>query len=132
MIWRLATMIWFINCFRTYVCSTPEHAAQRKMPPIWCPVKHLDTFYLPQNRSKRYMNPVLFNPATPSRITTSDIPKLPQIRFLTILSITNYFPVYQPADTNSMHLHSTCSPYLQHLQSKTHLKSCQTFVNVSL
>ena len=38
----------------------------------------------------------------------------------------DYFPVHQPAVTNSMHFYSTYNPSLQHLQSQTHLESSQT------
>ena len=74
------------------------------------------------------MNPVFFNPVTASRITTSNISKSPQIRFLIVWSSIYYFPVHQPAVTNSLHLQSAYAPHLQHLQSEAHLESSQTSV----
>ena len=54
-------------------------------------------------------NLVICNPVTPSQINTSSISKSPQVRFLTCRSSHNYFPVHQPAVTNSMQLQSSCT-----------------------
>ena len=35
---------------------------------------------LPPNKSRKHRNPVIFNPATPSRITTRKISQQPQVR----------------------------------------------------
>ena len=48
-----------------------------------------------------------FNPFTFSPINTSRISKSPQEGFLLVSSSVNYFPVHQPAATNSMHFQST-------------------------
>ena len=65
---------------------------------------------LPPNKSRRYTNQVFFNLVTPSLITTSDIFKSPQVRFLIVWSILNYFTVHQPAVKNSMLFKSTDIP----------------------
>ena len=78
----------------------------------------------PSNKSRRYKNQFFFNPVTPtSWITTCDISKSPQVRFLIVWSSLNYLTVHQPEVTNSMYFHPTYIPHLQHLQSETHFKS---------
>ena len=47
-------------------------------------------------------------------------------RFPLVWSSLIYFSVHQPAATNSMHLQSTCTQHLQHIQSDLLLESSQT------
>ena len=47
---------------------------------------------------------------TPSWITTSRIPKSPEVRFRIVWSNRNKLLVHQPAATNSMHLQPTQTP----------------------
>ena len=79
---------------------------------------------------RRYKRLVFSISVTPSQIIASDISKSPQVRFLLAWLRLNYFPVHQPAVTNSMHLLSTNNPNLQHLQSEAHLDYSQTSARV--
>ena len=63
---------------------------------------HHPLFSLPTNKSRKYTNQVFFSPVTPSRITTNDILKSPQVRFLIVWSYFNYFTVEHPAVRNFM------------------------------
>ena len=47
-------------------------------------------------------------------------------RFPLVWSSLIYFSVHQPGATNSMHLQSTCTQHLQHIQSDLLLESSQT------
>ena len=67
-----------------------------------------------------------FNPFTPIPINTRGVSKSPQVRFFKVWLSLNCFPVHQPVATNSMHLQSSSTPHLQHLQSEVHLKSSWT------
>ena len=71
---------------------------------------HCPFYPLPSNKSKRYTTLVFFNLVTPSRITTSRIPKSPEVRFRIVWSNRNKLLVHQPAATNSMHLQPTQTP----------------------
>ena len=88
---------------------------------------HHPLFSLPTNKSRRYTNQVFFSPVTPSRITTNDILKSPQVKFLIVWSYFKYFTVDQPPVRNSMHFQSTYILHLQNHQSETHLESSQAY-----
>ena len=45
-----------------------------------------------------------------------------QVRFLIVWLSLNSFRIYQPAVTDSMHLQSTYTPHLKHIQSEAHLE----------
>ena len=79
------------------------------------------------NKSRRYTNLVFFNLVLIlllfSPINKREISKSPHVRFLLVWSSLSYFPVHQPAATNSMHLQSASTPHLQHIQSEAHLES---------
>ena len=81
------------------------------------------------NASRRNTNQVFFHLVAPSRITTSDIYKSLQVKFLIVWSSLNYFTVHQSTVTNSMHkFQFTYIPHLQHFQSRVHLESSQASV----
>ena len=51
-----------------------------------------------------------------------------QVRFLIVWLSLNCFPIYQPAATDSMHVQSTYTPHLKHIQSEAHLEYSWTSV----
>ena len=71
---------------------------------------------------------VFFRQVNPSIITTSKIPKSPEVRFLIAWSNLNHFLVKQPVLTNSMQFPSTHTSHSQHLQSDLCLESRRKFV----
>ena len=81
----------------------------------------ITSLLLPPNKSRSYTNPVFFNPILILLLH----PSSPKEKISFSLSL-NYFPVHQPAATNSMHLQSTYTPNLQHIQSGAHLESSRT------
>ena len=88
---------------------------------------HYSFSHFPSSKSSRYATLDFSNPATPSRITTSKIPRSPEVRFLIVWSNLYYFFVHQPAAMNSIDYSygSTHIPHSQHLQSDSHLQSSQ-------
>ena len=79
---------------------------------------------------QRCTNPVFFNPVLilllPVQSIQAGFLNHHKKRFLLLWSSLNYFPVHQPAATNSMHLQSTYTPHLQHIQSEANLESSRT------
>ena len=75
-------------------------------------------------------NPVFFNPALilllPVQSIQAGFLNQHKKRFLLVWSSLNYFPVHQPAAANSMHLQSTYTSHLQHIQSEANFESNQT------
>ena len=86
---------------------------------------------LTPNKSRRCTNPVFFNPVLilllPVQSIQAGFLNHHKKRFLLVWSSLNYFPVHQPAATNFMHLQSTYTPHLQHIQSEAHMESSRTF-----
>ena len=84
----------------------------------------------PPNKSRRCTNPAFFNPVLilllPVQSIQAGFLSHHKKRFILVWSSLIYFPVHQPAATNSMHLQSTYTPHLQHIQSEAHLKSSRT------
>ena len=76
-------------------------------------------FLLTWDKSKRYTTFVFFNPVTPSWITTSGIPKSPNVKLLIVWSNLNHFLVHQHAATNSLEFtyECTCSLPTPHIYS---------------
>ena len=96
-------------------------------PVIWRAFIHTQSHCsfspLSSNKSSRYATLAFSNLVSPSRITTSGIPRLPEVSSLIVWSNLHSFLVHQPAATNSMHWQSTHTPHTQHLQSDPHLQS---------
>ena len=84
----------------------------------------------PPNKSRRCTNPAFFNPVLilllPVQSIQAGFLSHHKKRFILVWSSLNYFPVHQPAATNSMHLQSTYTPHLQHIQSEAHMESSRT------
>ena len=85
---------------------------------------------LSPNKSRRCTNPVFFNPVLifllPVRSIQAGFLNHHKKRFHLVWSSLNYFPVQQPAATNSMHLQSTYTLHLQHIKLEGHMESCRT------
>ena len=84
----------------------------------------------PQTTPGEDTNPVFFKPILilllPVQSIHAEFLNHCKKRFLLVWSSLNYFPVHQPAATNSLHLQSTYTPHLQPIQSEASLKSSRT------